>query len=331
MGIALLLPLGDRVSNRRLVPLFVAAQTLALLTMAFAADYRVFVAASTALGFFTITPYLLPAYVSRRVAGERLGHATAILTTGVIAGVLLSRTGSGAIAEYFGWRTVYLIAGGLMCLASVALPLLMEDDPPPTQGQTPYLRLLALLWGLARAHPAVLVSGAIQSLSFGIFLCVWLGIGLHLTRPEAGYGTDAVGLLSAFAVLNLFTTPRLGRWADRIGAHRARLAVAVVQLSGVLLPFLVDGQYWWLLAPITLMNVAGPLIDVTGRMTSLSGAPELRTRLMTLYIVIMFSGAGVLSWAGTAAYAWQGWYGTCSLALALSLIVVALAARELRR
>lgn len=238
IGIGLLLPLGDRVSNRRLVPVFALAQTLALAVMAFAGDFVSFVAASTALGFFTIAPYLLPAYVSKRVDPTRLGHATAMLTTGVIAGVLLSRTASGAIAEYLGWRTVYVVAAGLMALATVVLPLLMDDEvhtgAAPAGAKMPYGALLASLLPIVRAHPEVLLSGAIQALNFGIFLAVWLGIGLHLTSPALGYGTDAVGFLALFAVINLVTTPRLGRWADGIGARRARLLVALLQLVGVL-------------------------------------------------------------------------------------------------
>ncbi|MEM1434751.1 MAG: MFS transporter [Pseudomonadota bacterium] len=326
-GILLLLPLGDRVNNRRLVPLFLSAQTMLLVAMLLADDYWVFVSASSLLGFFTIAPYLLPAYVSKRVGTTRLGHVTAILTSGVIAGVLLSRAGSGVIAEYFGWRTVYVLAAALMLLATLALPLLMEDDPPAAvQDEQPgYGVLLLSLLPLLRTYPVVLLSGAMQGLSFGIFLCVWLGIGLHLTSPELGYGTDLVGYLSLLAVANLLTTPWLGRWADRVGPRRARLRIALVQLAGVCLLFVTGHSPWLLLVPITLMNVAGPIIDVTGRMTFLALQPSIRTRLMTVYIVLMFIGGGFGSWAGTIAYDLAGWNGTAALSLLLSLLVLALA------
>jgi predicted MFS family arabinose efflux permease len=334
VGIGLLLPLGDRVNNRRLVPVFALAQTVALVVMAVASDFVSFLAASTALGFFTITPYLLPAYVSKRVDPARLGHATAVLTTGVIAGVLLSRAASGAIAEYLGWRTVYVLAGALMAIATMILPLLMDDETNPGEeggdAPPPYGALLASLLPIVRAHPEVLLSGAIQALNFGIFLAVWLGIGLHLTSPALGHGTDAVGFLALFAVVNLVTTPRLGRWADRVGPLRARLLMALVQLAGVLCLFVMGATYWWLLLPITLMNVSGPLMDITGRMTILDRAPEIRTRLMTVYIMIMFTGAGAASWAGTVAYDWGGWAGTCALALSLSLVAVVLSGLALR-
>jgi len=81
-GIFLLLPLGDRVSNRRLVSIFTAGQFFGIAVMAFAAPFWLFTLGSTLLGFFTIAPYLLPAYVSKRVDPAELGKSMALLTTG---------------------------------------------------------------------------------------------------------------------------------------------------------------------------------------------------------------------------------------------------------
>lgn len=106
VGILLLLPLGDRLSNRVLTTVTVFGQFLAVAVMAFAERFELFLIASTVLGFVTIAPYLLPAYASKRVPQARLGYVTAMLTTGIILGILLARGGAGIIAEHFGWRTI---------------------------------------------------------------------------------------------------------------------------------------------------------------------------------------------------------------------------------
>ncbi|HCC27906.1 MAG TPA: MFS transporter, partial [Erythrobacter sp.] len=126
VGIFLLLPLGDRFSNRRLTIAFATGQTVSLAVMTFAQGFTLFVLGSTLLGFFTIAPYLLPAYASKRVAPERLGQVTAKLTAGVILGILVARVGAGVVAEHFGWRAVYWAATGLMLAVTLALPRLME-------------------------------------------------------------------------------------------------------------------------------------------------------------------------------------------------------------
>ena len=326
IGILLLLPLGDRVRNRRLVAIFSIGQFVGIAIMAWAQDFRLFVFGSTLLGFVSISPYLLPTYVSKRTAPEELGRVTAILTTGVIGGILVARSGAGVIAAQFGWRAVYYGASALMLCVSLGVPYLMDEDAAqePTEPGG-YFLLLRSLVGIVRDHRSILVSGTIQALGFGTFLAVWLGLGLHLTSPAMGYGVDVVGYLALFSAINLVATPRLGRLADRWGAERARAWCLTVQFVGVLLLAPFGHSLWLLMIPIVIMNLAGPTVDIANRMTFLSRPPAIRTRLMTVYIVMMFAGAGVASWGATAAYAWGGWNADAALAGVLIAISLALA------
>ncbi|MGN3975328.1 MFS transporter [Tsuneonella sp. SYSU-LHT278] len=325
VGILLLLPLGDRYSNRTLTIVFTTGQCAGLVTMTVARDFALFTAGSTLLGFFTIAPYLLPAYASKRVAPDRLGHVTATLTAGVIFGILIARVGAGVVAHYFGWRTVYWLASGAMIAITVALPRIMSGAPAEREASPlSYGRLLLSLVTLARTHREILISGAIQGIGFGQFIALWLGLALHFTGPEMNYGTDVVGYLAGFAAVSVFTTPMWGRMADRIGPRRARVTFALVQTAGcaLLLPF--GWNLWLLMIPLLLGNVVGPAIDVTSRMTFLSLAPEVRTRLTTIYIVMMFVGGGAGSLAGTAVFDAFGWTGTALYVSASCLVLTAL-------
>ncbi|WP_300390335.1 MFS transporter [Henriciella sp.] len=324
LGVFLLLPLGDRVSNRKLVTFTVAGQFLSITGMAFAQDFRLFTLASTVLGFFTIAPYLLPTYASKRVDPARLGQVTATLTTGVIGGILVARAGAGVIAETFGWRTVYYFAAAFMLIVSILLPFIMDereagsdDQPKPS-----YPALLFSLLGLVKRHPEILLSGTIQGLGFGVFLSVWMGIGLHL--PDMGYGVDIVGYLAAFSILNLFTTPWMGRVADNVGPYKSRMIFAAINFAGVCLLWPMGYNVWLLIVPIMLMTLVGPAVDITNRMTFLSLDPQIRTRLMTVYIVMMFIGGGISSSAGTAVYDAFGWAGNSVLAMVMSATLVSL-------
>ena len=114
-----------------------------------------------------------------------------------------------------------------------------------------------------------------------------------------------------------------GRLADRIGPRKARVGFALVQAAGIslLLPF--GDNLWLLMIPILVGNIVGPAIDVTSRMTFLSQEPELRTRLTTIYIVMMFLGGAVGSIAGTALFDAYGWTGT-ALAILASCVCLTL-------
>ena len=332
LGILLLLPLGDFYSNRRLCIIFVAAQTLCLGGMVLAPNLALFTAASTLLGFVTIAPYLIPAFASKRVAPERLGQVTAQLTAAVIFGILVARVSAGIIAERADWHTVYILAFVVMAAVTAFLPIAMRSEAAaPKQAEAGYGALIASVFTLAARHPDMRISAAIQGLNFGTFTASWLALALHLTSPEMGYGTDDVGYLAGIAAISVFTTPRLGRWADRVGPRKARLVAATVNLAGIALYYPLGFSVWSLLMPLLLANMVGPSIDVTGRMTLFTLAPEIRTRLSTFYIVFMFLGGAIGSAAGTAVYDWGGWGATCALIFGMACGVLALALYAERR
>ncbi|WP_245804646.1 MFS transporter [Erythrobacter tepidarius] len=332
LGILLLLPLGDFHSNRRLCLIFVTAQTLCLLGMVLAPGLLAFTAASTLLGFCTIAPYLIPAFASKRVAPARLGQVTSQLTAAVIFGILVARVSAGIIAEHADWHTVYVWAFVCMVAVTALLPVAMRSDVTPAkQPPAAYGALIASVFTLAAKHPDMRISAAIQGLNFAIFTATWLALALHLTSPALGYGTDQVGYLAAVAAISIIATPRLGRWADKVGPHRARVAAAVVQLSGIVLYYPLGFSIWTILVPLLLTNMVGPTVDVTGRMTLFALAPEIRTRLTTGYIVTMFLGGALGSALGTAVFDAGGWGATCGLLLAMSVGVLTLAAHAERR
>lgn len=332
LGILLLLPLGDFTSNRRLCLIFVAGQTLCLLGMVLAPGFVAFTAASTLLGFCTIAPYLIPAFASKRVAPERLGQVTAKLTAAVIFGILVARVSAGIIAEHADWHTVYVCAFVLMAAVTAFLPVAMRSEVAPSkQPQAGYGALIASVFTLAAKHPDMRISAAIQGLNFAIFTASWLALALHLTSPELGYGTDDVGYLAGVAAISVFTTPRLGRWADTVGPRKARVVATVVQMTGIALFYPLGFSIWTVLVPLLITNMVGPTVDVTGRMTLFTLAPEIRTRLTTTYIVTMFVGGAVGSALGTAVYDAGGWSATCALLLAMSAAVLTLAAHAERR
>jgi predicted MFS family arabinose efflux permease len=331
LGIFLLLPLGDRFSNKRLCLVFVTAQTLSMAGMALAPDFVSFTIASTLLGFFTIAPYLLPAFASRRVAPERLGHVTALLTTGIIAGLLIARVGAGFMTEYLGWRSVYIGASGLMLVTTLSLPISMRSAASPKAGAKrqdqpmAYRQLLRSVITLGLRHREIFVSAAIQALNFGMFTFSWLAMALYLTSDTMGYSVDSVGMLAGVAAIAVFSTPRIGRAADRIGPRKARRFLTLTQLTGACLFYPLGASIWTLIVPLLIMNLAGPGIDVTNRMTFLALAPDIRTRLTTVYVVTMFIGGGLGSILGTSIYAWGGWGAVCAGLLLASLVVAALA------
>jgi hypothetical protein len=82
--------------------------------------------------------------------------------------------------------------------------------------------------------------------------------------------------------------------------------------------------------PLLLGNIVGPAIDVTSRMTYLALDSALRTRLTTIYIVMMFIGGSIGSVAGTAIFDAFGWIGIALYVVASCIGITALAVIAVR-
>jgi len=322
LGLLFLLPLGDRINNRRLIIWFTAGQLLSLLGMAFSSSFTLFLIASCTMGFCTIAPYLLPAYVSQRVRPERIGYTTGIMASGVVTGILVSRALAGFMGEYWGWRSVYILAAIVMIILFFLVPRVMEKPHEETVVRNPdplpYGRLLMSLWPIMRDTRHIIPAALIQAMGFGAFISLWLGLGLHLTSPEMGYGVDVVGYLALLTVINVFTAPRAGQWADRAGPIKTRILFCALSfLAALLLP--VAGYDLWLLIPTLLLNnLGGASADVCNRTLLFSLSTEHRTRIMTIYLVIMFIGGGMSSWVATAVWDDFGWPGIAALTILLT-------------
>lgn len=89
-GVLLLLPLGDVIPARRLLTVAIIFQAIALAATSLAPSGSVLIAMSLVIGFFGITPYVLPPYATLRTSAQRRGHVTALLVQGIIVGMLLA-------------------------------------------------------------------------------------------------------------------------------------------------------------------------------------------------------------------------------------------------
>ena len=99
----------------------------------------------------------------------------------------------------------------------------------------------------------------------------------------------------------------------------------------MVLMFPFGHSIWLLTIPLLLMNIVGPTLDVTGRMLFLSEEPTIRTRLMAVYIILMFLGGGMGSWLGTTVYGWGGWNANATLGTCITSLTVLLSLYALRK
>ena len=121
LGMLLLAPLGDLIDRKRLVLAKSILLVLALLATALAPNFSVLLAVSLAVGLLgSLGQDFVPMAAQLATAEER-GRTIGLVTTGLLCGILLSRTLGGVVGDLFGWRAIYALAATMVALVGVAV------------------------------------------------------------------------------------------------------------------------------------------------------------------------------------------------------------------
>ncbi|WP_405008042.1 MFS transporter [Kitasatospora purpeofusca] len=325
-GIALIVPLGDSRDRRRLILGLCAASASALAASALAPTAGLLVVAAFALGLLSPVPQLVAPLAVALADGRHPGRTVGTVQAGLLVGVLASRTYSGALAEWAGWRAVFGCSCVLTLLLTLVLRRALPAVPPasPAARTTPYRELLASVPRLFATHPAVrriTVSGGLVGVSFGAF---WTAL-TFLLEQRYHYGPTVVGLFGLVAVAGALASTAAGRQAERFGRRRAVLASIAVTAAAwaVLLPG--GSGILWLTVGVVVLDVGtwGNQVVCQGALFTLD--PALHSRLNTCWFTLRFLGIALGSLVGSFAWAHGGWPAVVVLGAVASLAALLVA------
>jgi predicted MFS family arabinose efflux permease len=323
-GLFLLVPLGDRMPHRRLVTVLLLATAAGLAVAGSAPGPGLLLAASVCVGVTTVVPQILLPMAAGLVAERDRGAVTGRLLSGLLAGILLARTFSGALGGWLGWRAPYLIAAGLALVLAAALARAMPVTVAPARQS--YRSLLAAPLRLLRTEPALRRSVTYQVLLFAAFNAAWTALALLLTGARYHLGTGAVGLLALVGAGSVLASPAAGRRVDRVGPSPVNLICFALALAaaGILATGTLGGTggLVGLAAGMLLLDVAVQCGQVANQARIFAAPGPDRARRNTAYMTCAFLGGSAGSWLGAHAYTTFGWAGLPVL-IALAAITAA--------
>jgi predicted MFS family arabinose efflux permease len=315
LAMLLLVPLGDGRERRSLMTVTALAAASMLLLTALVPGFRAFAAVTLALGFASCLPQMAVPFAVGSVPPAERGKAIGTVMSGLLAGILLSRTASGALAQAIGWRGTFAAAAGLM----VGLAAMIRFALPPQTPARPlaWRDILASLAGIVRREPLLRRHALVGASAFAAFSAFWSTLSFQLAR--LGHGSRTAGLFGVLGLTGVAVAPIIGRLSARVRPAVLNMAGHMAIVVGFVLFWAGARSLSVLAAGVIALDAGVQGSHLTNQSVIFGLDPEARNRINAVYMVTYFAGGAL----GTvlAGWAWDiaGWSGVCTLGIGAGL------------
>ncbi len=324
LGILFLLPLGDRYDRRRLILAKCAALALLLLACSFTTTLSTLLVVSLLLGMAaTMAQDIVPAAAILAPEGKQ-GKTVGTVMTGLLLGILLSRTVSGFVGAAFGWRVMFQLAAvSIAFIGTLMWFVLPRFAIHSTLSYPQLMKSMAHLW---QRYPALRRAAFAQGFLSIAFSAFWSTLAVMLLEKYQ-LGSAVAGTFGIAGAAGALAAPLAGGLADKVGAEKVtQLGAALVSLSFAMmfvLPLVSAHTQLVIIALAAIGFDLGLQSSLVAHQNLVYGLePQARGRLNALLFTVVFIGMALGSVLGSKLYMVAGWSGVVALATVTGVIAL---------
>jgi predicted MFS family arabinose efflux permease len=321
-GILLIVPLGDVLDRRRLIPVMLLCSAVALVLCAVAPSIGLLLLAITALGVTTVAGQILTPLAGDLAPEEHRGRVVGTVASGILTGILASRTISGLVAGLAGWRAIYFAAAVAMVLLAALLFRLIPALPP--KDHLRYPALIKSIATVALRERAVRWTLLIAATGFAVFTLFWTALTFLLSGPPFDYPPQIIGLFGLAGLAGAVAAQRAGRLHDRGWSLPATGAAWLAILLSFAVAAFAHSSIVLVLLSIVVLDVAMQTQAILNQARVFAVSHQARSRLNTAYVTGNFLGGALGSAAAAVLWSAGGWTAVTTAGLALSAFALLL-------
>lgn len=333
--------LADRVSRRKLIAATLGVFSVTTFASAFVTSFAQLLVArfGTGAGEAGTSP-AVSSLISDLFPPEKRATALGIYASGLNIGLLIAFFGGGWVAEHYGWRAAFMIAGVPGLILVLLFTLTVRE---PRRGAIDRLadnEAAPGLWAATRHLFALrsfryIIAGASLSSFTG-----YAGLAFNPSYLARSHGMSAIEIGVTLAllsgVLGFLGTMAAGIVADRLGAGAAgERAGMLVSMAGALLalpafPFFYLADTLWIAVAAAAIPAALSTTYMGPCFAAVQGLAPLRIRAKAqalLLFTVNMIGLGLgPQWVGLVSDLLQPRFGDDSLRYAMVTTIIPLAA-----
>jgi predicted MFS family arabinose efflux permease len=327
IGLLLIVPLADRLENRRLILATLILTAAALVMLALVPNAALFLAASALVGVTSAGVHMVVPFAASLAPAETRGRTIGNVMSGLLAGIMLSRPVASIVAELAGWRAVFGVAAALMLMLALMLARVLPQRRP-TSGES-YARILRSMGELLLRERPLQRRAIYHGFVFTIFTMFWTAVPLELAG-RFGFHQTGIAAFALAGTAGALVAPIAGRLGDR-GYIRAGTGVAMlIMIASCVLSGWASaaGSLTGLVLFAITLDGATQLNQVLGQRVIFSLPGEDRGRVNAVYMTVIFLFGSTGGIAASVAYHAGGWWGTMLLGAAMGGVVLMIFATE---
>lgn len=257
---------------------------------------------------------VLLAYISEEFP-QKVANLTATYVMGTVLGGFLGRFILGHLNVLIGWRSAFLLMGGLTLLGALVVGLCLPKSQNFVKSQDggTFAKIAEHL-----KNPALLTLCALGGCVLFSLVGAFTFINLHLAKSPYLLGTGQLANLFSVYLIGMLITPVSAWLLGRFGV-RATLFLAV-GTSALGLFLTLTSPLWLIIVGLTVLST-GVFITQTATISQLSKTvTHGRSLANGLYYSGYYFGGTLGSWACGLAFVRFGWVGVVGLIFAVQLL-----------
>lgn len=319
-GLLFIIPLGDMFKRKRLMIIDFAFMILSLLGVAAAPNLSVLYLASFLLGLSSVIPQLLIPMAAHLAKPEERGKKIGFVMSGLLIGILLSRTISGFAGAHFGWRSIYYMAAVAMALLWALVWFLLPEINPTYRGK--YMELMKSLGHLFMAQPKLRLAAFRGALLFAAFSAFWSTLIFLLKLPQFNKGSDIAGAFGLIGAFGAIAAGLMGRLSDKVDSYKLSFFTISLVVASFIVFYFSSHSLVGLIIGVIIMDMGVQATHISNQAIIFSLNAEARNRINTVYMVSYFIGGSAGTFLASRLWGTYQWNGVCAIGTVLSVIVL---------
>lgn len=329
LGLLCLTPLGDKFERRRMAVGLMLLAAVGHALVGWGSSFGLFMAGTLIAGLFSVASQVLVPMAAALAAPGHAGRNVGLVLSGLLVGILLSRSVAGGLSAWGGWNLVYQATAVAMVLMALCLWRVLPTSRHPQP--LPYVQVLRSMGDLLRTQPALRWRTTASALAFASVSVMFATMALVLSAAPLQLSDVHIGLVGLAGVAGALIAQLAGRWADR-GKGHALLRLGAVTLLLAWWPlWLGQASVGWFVLGVLVMDLGLQAINVTNQSSIASLLPLARSRMNAVYMTGYFAGASLGSALGVWAWNRAGWLGACCAGVGFAALAAGSVWRGVRR